>query len=139
MKTLSLSVTLLILSFFGYSQNEDGISITITIDNVLNDNGVLLLGLHSENTFMKSQGLMTKKVAIEDRKITVKFNNVRPGEYAIMALHDENENNRMDFEPNGMPKEAYGMSNNPMSFGPPLFNDAKFEVSNKDLNINIRF
>ena len=56
-----------------------------------------------------------------------------------MALHDENDNKRMDFELNGMPKESYGMSGNEMSFGPPNFVDAKFELSDKDLEFNIRF
>ena len=56
-----------------------------------------------------------------------------------MALHDENDNNAMDFEDNGMPKESYGMSNNPMSYGPPQFATAKFEVASEDLEMNIRF
>jgi len=45
----------------------------------------------------------------------------------------------MDFEANGMPKESYGMSGNAMTMGPPTFNDAKFEVSNENLEFNIRF
>ncbi len=63
---------------------------------------------------------------------------VKPGAYAIMVLHDENENNRMDFE-NGMPQENYGMSNNPLYYGPPNFSEAKFEVTNKNLNFDVRF
>ena len=45
----------------------------------------------------------------------------------------------MDFQPNGMPLENYGMSNNPMNFGPPEFDQAKFEVSDKDVTLEIRF
>ena len=76
---------------------------------------------------------------IKDGKITLTFENVLPGDYAIMALHDENENMRMDFEDNGMPKESYGISNNVMSFGPPQYDDAKFKVENKNLKLKIRF
>jgi uncharacterized protein (DUF2141 family) len=54
-----------------------------------------------------------------------------------MVLHDKNGNNQMDFESNGMPKEAYGMSNNPMSYGPPQFSDAAIEVK-EDQKIVIR-
>jgi len=86
MKTLTFTITFMILSFLGYSQEEKGITITITIDNVLNDNGVVLLGLHSENTFMKGHGVMNEKTTIENGKISVSFKNVQPGEYAIMAL-----------------------------------------------------
>ena len=56
-----------------------------------------------------------------------------------MVLHDENDNQRMDFEDNGMPKESYGMSNNPRSFGPPIFDDAKFDVDKDDVKLSIRF
>ena len=56
-----------------------------------------------------------------------------------MALHDANENNRMDYQSNGMPKESYGMSGNDMSFGPPSFSASKFEVGGDDLELTIRF
>lgn len=139
MKTLALTITFIIVSFLGYAQNNEGKTITITIDNVMNDNGVVLIGLHSEDTFMKAKGLINENAIIENGKISVVFKNVQPGDYAIMALHDENENGRMDYETTGMPKEAYGMSNNPMSYGPPQYNDAKFTLSNEDLNLKIRF
>ena len=45
----------------------------------------------------------------------------------------------MDFDASGMPTESYGMSNNPMSYGPPQFHEAKFELLDKDLNLTIRF
>lgn len=54
-------------------------------------------------------------------------------------MHDENENKAMDFDTNRMPLESYGMSNNPLSYGPPQYNDAKFELENEDLELNIRF
>jgi len=45
----------------------------------------------------------------------------------------------MDFDSNRMPLEDYGMTNNPLSYGPPQYDDAKFKVTNEDLNFNIRF
>ena len=45
----------------------------------------------------------------------------------------------MDFDANGMPIESYGMSNNKMLMGPPNFEDAKFTVENKSLDLTIRF
>ena len=75
---------------------------------------------------------------IKDGKIEVVFKNIPEGDYAIMVVHDENANNKMDFELNGMPKEAYGMSNNNMSYGPPIFEDAKFNVTDENLDLEIR-
>jgi len=88
---------------------------------------------------MKGKGLMSAQSKIKDGKITVTFENVKPGDYAIIAFHDENENSKMDFRENGMPLESYGMSNNSMAFGPPNYNDAKFTVADKNLDLNIRF
>lgn len=140
MKTLSLIISLLFTVTFSNAQDhKNEKTITVTIENISNNNGVVVLSLHTENTFMKGAGIKNEQSKIVDGKITVTFKNVKPGTYAIMALHDENENNRMDFEANGMPKESYGMSNNPMSFGPPQFSEAKFELSNKDLAMKISF
>ena len=140
MKTLSLIFSLLFAVTLTQAQeNSEGKTITVTIENIKNDKGNILLSLNTENTFMKGPGVKNAQSKIVDGKITVTFKNVEPGTYAIMALHDENENNRMDFEDNGMPKESYGMSNNPMSFGPPQFSEAKFEFKEENLEMNIRF
>ena len=121
------------------AQENTGIDITITIDNITSDEGMVLAGLHTEETFMKGQGVQNLQSSIKDGKVTLTFTNVTPGEYAISAMQDTNGNNRMDFEANGMPKESYGMSGNDMTMGPPSFNSAKFTVGDKDLDMNIRF
>lgn len=139
MKTLALIIALTVTTISGYSQEQtERFTITVRIDNPLNDNGHVLIGLHTADTFMKGKGIQNAKSKVEDGKVLVTFENVKPGDYAIMVLHDENDNGRMDFEVNGMPKESYGMSNNPMLYGPPTFNDAKFEFE-KDKEIVIRF
>lgn len=140
MKTLSTLVIALFLGInFSVAQESEGKTITVTINNINNNNGHVLLSLHTESTFMKGAGIQNSKNKIVDGKITATFKNVVPGTYAIMALHDANDNNTMDFEANGMPKEDYGMSNNPMSYGPPQFAQAKFNVTKEDLEMTIKF
>ena len=140
MKTLSLLIALLLtINLTNAQESETKKTITVTIENITNNNGQVMLSLHTEDTFMKGQGIQNIESKIKDGKISVTFKNVKPGTYAIMALHDENENKRMDFEDNGMPKESYGMSNNPMSFGPPQYSTAKFNFEDKAMEMNIRF
>lgn len=141
MKTLStLFIALFLTVNFSNAQaTENGNTITVSIDNITNNNGSVVLALHTQETFMRGPGIKNTKSEIVDGKIKVTFENVAPGTYAVMALHDENDNHAMDFEDNGMPKESYGMSNNPMSYGPPQFATAKFEVASEDLEMNIRF
>ncbi|MBL87854.1 MAG: hypothetical protein CMO82_14520 [Winogradskyella sp.] len=138
MKNLVLTLVLAFSTLFSFAQDE-GITITVTVDNVTNDKGKVLMSLHTSETFMKGKGIKDAETTIENGKVTITFENVLPGEYAILALHDENDNKRMDYEDNGMPKESFGMSNNVMVMGPPQYEDAKFKVANEDLDLNIRF
>jgi len=138
MKTLTLIIALVVSVNFSNAQDtKKGQTITVTIENITNNNGHIVLGLHTEDTFMKGQGIASAQSKIVDGKITVTFENVAVGTYAILALHDENDNKKMDFQTNGMPKESYGMSNNPVNYGPPQFATAKFELNVEDLKFNV--
>ncbi|WP_318309053.1 DUF2141 domain-containing protein [Flagellimonas crocea] len=139
MKTVALALSLFFVSTIAVAQEKSGVDITVTIDNVSNDEGKVLIGLHTADTFMKGPGIQNLQSDIEGGKVTLTFKNVAPGNYAIMAMHDANENNQMDYQANGMPKESYGMSGNDMTMGPPDFKSAMFTVGNEDLDMNIRF
>ncbi|MCB4798903.1 DUF2141 domain-containing protein [Neotamlana laminarinivorans] len=141
MKTLTSIILLTLSTFFGNAQEseEKGQSITVTIENITNNNGHVLLTLHNETTFMKAAPLKSEKSEIKEGKVIITFKNILPGTYAIIGTHDQNDNNRMDFYDTGMPKESYGVSNNPVMYGPPEFAQAKFMVTNKNLDLNITF
>lgn len=144
MNHLALILALAICSLTGVAQetmtnnNYKLADITVVINKTRNDNGKMLLALHNETTFMKGEGIQHAKKEIKDGKVQVIFKDVPQGEYAVMVLHDENENNRMDFDEHRMPKEDYGVSNNDMSFGPPQFSNAKFTVSGEDITMEIK-
>jgi uncharacterized protein (DUF2141 family) len=138
MKTVVSVLAIMLSISLGIAQ-ENGVNIMVTIDNVSSDDGKVLIGLHTQDTFMKGLGVQNLESEIKDGKVTLVFENVETGTYAIMAMHDANDNKRMDYQDNGMPKESYGMSGNEMSFGPPTFEMAKFEVAGEDLEFNIRF
>ena len=139
MKTVVLFFSLLLSISFIHAQEEKGVTVTVTIENVLNDEGTVLASLHTSDTFMRGGGIVDLAEKAKKGPITLTFENVVPGTYAVMAMHDANDNKRMDYESNGMPKESYGMSGNDMAMGPPNFDMAKFEVNEEDLNLNIRF
>jgi len=140
MKTITLMLALAISNLICNAQETaNGKSITVTIENISNNNGHILLSLQTEETFMKGLGIQNKKTEIVDGKIKVTFDNVEAGTYTILALHDENDNSKMDFEVNGMPKESYGMSNNPIMYGPPQFSLTKFDYKGENLEMKITF
>lgn len=112
--------------------------ITVSLVNALNNTGTVYFALFNKENF-RQQPLRAKSAIIKNGLSTVVFKNVPAGTYAIICFHDENENKRMDFQENGMPLENYGTSNNPMNFGPPQFDSSKFEVTNKDVTLEIKF
>ncbi|MEO0570634.1 MAG: DUF2141 domain-containing protein [Bacteroidota bacterium] len=138
MKTIALFLGLALMSFNAVAQ-EESVTLTVTIENILNDEGTVLVSLHTADTFMKGGGIINLSEKAQKGPVTLTFENIKPGSYAIMAMHDANNNNRMDYESNGMPKESYGMSGNDMTMGPPTFDAAKFEVANEDISFTIRF
>ena len=138
MKSLLLFIALTTISFFTKAQENEGVTITVIVPNVTNNDGSVLFALYTEDTFMKRQPIQTAKGEIIEGYTTITFTNVPEGEYGITCVHDANNNEKMDFESNGMPKENYGVSNNNMSFGPPSWTDAKFNVQNEDIELEIR-
>ncbi len=139
MKTLGLILTLVFTNLVATAQEIKGVNITVTIENVLSNEGKILGSLHSEETFMKGAGLKNEAINASKGEVTLSFSDVTPGTFAIMFLHDSNNNNRMDYETNGMPKESYATSGSVELYGPPTFNTAKFEVADEDLEFRIRF
>jgi uncharacterized protein (DUF2141 family) len=53
-----------------------------------------------------------------------------PGRYAVVVLHDENQNQKLDRNFLNVPKEGFGFSNNPrVMLTAPGFDTAAFEVA----------
>jgi uncharacterized protein (DUF2141 family) len=88
----------------------------------------------------KDKIFLEKTVEINARgTVSISFENMTPGTYAIAAFLDENGNGKMDTNFLGFPKEKYGFSNNarPMMRA-ATFKEASFAVSNKENTINIK-
>ena len=143
MKAILITFTTLSLlisnAIFAQAPSEAVAGTTITVKiPVASDQGQVVFGLYTQNNFLQQpiDGINTQ---VEDGVATVTFNNVTPGEYAVIAFHDKNNDNQMNFDVNGMPLEDYGASNNIMSYGPPQWGNAKFEVADAPVALEIRF
>ncbi|MGF1559013.1 MAG: DUF2141 domain-containing protein [Flavobacteriaceae bacterium] len=139
MKKLAILSVFALIAFTTKAQEASGVTVTVTIENVLSDGGTILGGLHTSNTFMRGEGVMNAMAPAKAGEVTLTFENVSPGTFAIMVMHDANDNKQMDREPSGMPSEDYGTSGEMNMFGPPSFDLAKFEVTDADQEIRIRF
>jgi uncharacterized protein (DUF2141 family) len=69
-------------------------------------------------------------IAEGERKAEVDFNDIPPGDYGVVALHDENRNMKLDKNMFGWPKEGFGFANNPhVGLGAPGFQQALLHVA----------
>ena len=113
--------------------------VSVQINNVTSDKGKVYFVLYNTEEGFNSKNYFKGEISnIKNGVASATFMNLEPETYAIVCFHDANDNGKMDFETNGMPLEDYGSSNNVMNYGPPQFNDAKFELKDKDLTFEIK-
>jgi uncharacterized protein (DUF2141 family) len=93
--------------------------------------GTLEISLfNSAEFFMQNPYLQTSGPINEDGSYHARFGKVPPGEYAVVVVHDENDNGELDTGFLGFGGESYAFSNDvkPL-FGRPSFDEVKFAVS----------
>ena len=101
------------------------ISLEMEINNLKSNKGPLYIRILDENENPVIVG--TSSVINYSSKIS--FDSISPGKYAIQFFHDENENQKMDFNLIGIPKEKFGSSNDVKPIlGPPKFEKMLFEI-----------
>jgi uncharacterized protein (DUF2141 family) len=141
MKLFMPMLLFLLTAAFGEVPQSDGITIYVTIDGFKSEDGLCRLLLFdgekgfpdsSENAALMLSGSIQKKSAEFSFKI-------RPGIYAIAALHDENLNGKMDKTWYGKPLEGFGSSNNPkVGSGPPGFEESSASIDENNDHFKIK-
>ena len=130
MQTIITYLTFLLTGLFMHGQN----TIEVSMSGFDNNNGTAMIALYdSEENFLEKR-LLGEISEIENKEARVIFSDVPDGIYAISVVHDEDENGKLNMLMGFYPSEDTGTSNNaPAKFGPPKWEDAKFEVKNGQL------
>lgn len=147
MKILHIRFVILFAGlFFGRQLAAQNQGIRLTVTNLRNDKGFVLVSLYKEGQGFPDQvslAFKTDKVAIYNKRAVIIFPDLPDGNYGIAILHDENNDARMNKNALGLPKEGYGFSNNVIgAFGPPSFKRASiaFKAGTlKDVSIRARY
>ena len=118
--------------------------IIVTIDGLHNAQGSVFIGLYATpSKFLNgNQNDAMKKVRASTGPITVTFDNLPPGTYAVGAYHDENGNDHLDTDFIGLPTEGYALSNGVRAaMSKPTFQQAAFAVGAEDkpVALHIRY
>ena len=102
------------------------ISLEMEINNLQSNNGPLYIRILDEN----ENPVIVGTSPVINYSARISFDSISPGKYAIQFFHDENENQKMDFNLIGIPKEKFGSSNNVKPIlGPPKFEKMLFNLT----------
>lgn len=129
-----------VLTVFVSAAQAAPAKLTVEITNVKVGNGPVMVAVwRDEAKFLN--GAPYRKASAESVQgtVTVTFDDLEPGTYAVSSYQDENKNGKLDRNFVGKPKEPYGFSNDARGkFGPPKFRDAKFELKPEGQKIAVR-
>lgn len=142
-----LRVSVLLLAVMGLAwpfsaKASSNSNLNIEIDGFKNSKGQVCVSL-----FASSQGFPNNRDRVLQRQCTkitenavkVTFGKLKAGNYAVAAIHDENNDLRLNRNGIGMPTEGFGFSRNPeVSTSAPKFNDAAFLIAGPNTNIQIQ-
>jgi len=135
---MQIIIKLIFLSLFGIlisnAQQSTANEITVIVSDLKNNEGRVFVALYNSETNFLNKEIKGNISDIKNNSCTLTFKDIPNGMYAISLFHDVNNNNKMDTNFLGIPKEDYGCSNNAKGFmGPPKWKEAKFQINNKSI------
>jgi len=99
-------------------RQANGCTLRIHVDGLRNSTGVLGAAIFNspagwpEDT-KKSLHHWPTSIATGAHEATAVLENLPPGDYGVVTIHDENKNRKLDRNFIGIPKEGFGFANNP--------------------------
>ena len=145
MKNIYFTILVLILIIFVFSVAQDvtkkKATLVVHISGIESNEGTIKIALNNSEENYSDNGNVAFRggeAAINEKKSSCTFDEVPYGEYAVKVFHDENDNNELDSNFMGVPKEPYGFSNDARgTFGPASWEDARFEIDQDSVIITI--
>lgn len=124
------------------SQSQNKGTLTIEVTGLEDNVGQVGVTIFRSKTGFPSDATQSYKSAFkksENNEAVFEFKDLPHGTYAVATLHDANNNKKLDKNFLGIPKEGFGVSNNPkIYFSAPSFKDCKFELNVSKKSITIR-
>jgi uncharacterized protein (DUF2141 family) len=127
-RALSLAAAAIALSIAAVSP-AGATNVTVHINNVATDKGVVRIFVCSEKQFLTEQCDFKQVEPAQSGKMEFVVKGVEPGAYSVAAYHDANTNGKMDRGFLGiMPLEGYGFSRLGRLYSKPRFSNSSVEV-----------
>jgi uncharacterized protein (DUF2141 family) len=140
-------VSFILLSIFSYwlldiRPSNEG-TLTISSEGFNNNKGKAVLFIFRQRDEIPGSPFKISTTSIREGKAQFQVQNLPFNDYAIILLHDENNNQKIDHSL-GFPSEQLGYSNNwtfGIFSGMPTFSKLKFQFSpnSQSLTINVTY
>jgi uncharacterized protein (DUF2141 family) len=136
MKTILTSLSLLLFTCvlsFGNSGRVTADTathkLTVTLSGVNKRSGKVYVGLANDAKSFTGESILQKSVDVPaSGEISVTFDALKPGRYAVRVYQDLNDNQKIDMA-GMMPTEPFGFSNVSVLMGPPDFEQSAFDLT----------
>lgn len=124
-----------------HAQDVQGtLTLTVEIDGLRNSVGNIDMLVFDQTEGWPDEiphAIRAVEVPAVEGTMLLKVAGLPPGDYAVIVVHDENFNRRIDKDWRGVPIEQWGMSNNPRVYlSTPAFHRARFHMES-DLDIHV--
>ena len=109
-------------------------ALTIRVENTEPGKGHLMVGIFNDERNFPDDYFKGQRVIVTNTTMVITFTDLPEGVYAVSVYQDTNDNEQLDKNIFGVPKEKYGFSNNA---GRPNYEKCLFDFKN-DMTITIR-
>ena len=140
----ALAVASIVAGSMFAAANAHAARIIVTVSGMKSATGGVYVGLYATpSKFLNgTQVDAMRKVRASTGPVTVVFDNLPPGTYAVGAYLDANNNDHLDTDFVGLPTEGYALSNGVRAvMSKPTFHQAAFTVGAEDkpVALHIRY
>ncbi|MBD2079867.1 DUF2141 domain-containing protein [Leptolyngbya sp. FACHB-17] len=115
--------------------------LTVEVNGLRNQKGIVCFSLFSgEQGFPNEsdRAIASRFVEAKEASVSVIFDQLSPGEYAVAVIHDDNGDGKLNTGIFGIPKEGFGFSRNPkIGMSAPKFEETAVQVSGDGTKIQI--
>lgn len=142
-----IALAVLVLSslsvFAQQASSANKYTLTVICDEVNQEAGNIgVLVFANDNGWPEDRFAALKDVVVPAHpgSVTVVIPDLPSGDYALAIAHDTNQNHKLDKNFIGMPKEQWGMSNDPSAtVKAPAFNKARFTLNgNREIHVRMK-
>ena len=126
-----MMMTALILATCLENATADDAQLTVHVEGLQEASGAVMMAVYaSAESWNGGDPVAGSRVAVHGNTVTVSFDSLPAGDYAIRMFHDIDGDGELDVNLMGIPSEPFAFSNNARGrFGPASWADSVFVIT----------